>query len=179
MSGLNDIDLSTQQSIPSPSKDGNDLLKQIRGMRPSNSRTPLSRAPFSNRQNLPSKAEFTPLLKSATKNNQRRSNGASKENARLLETPAAFKRQFVGDSPALPFNSSVIMEEHTGSDQPDLDGPSMAGPAVSSSSALSTPVAPARKGEGPLDARGNLATLREQEAVCPCSHLSQVFCHLT
>lgn len=164
MSGLNDFEYSTQHSIPSPSKDSNDLLKQIRGMRPSNARTPLNRAPFGDRRNLPSKAEFTPLLKSATKNNHVRSNVDVKENVLPMETPQAAKRAFEGDSVALPFNSSVMMEEHTGSDQHDADGPSMV-PPVSSSSPVSTPMAPPRRGEGPLDNRGNLATLREQEAV--------------
>lgn len=163
MSGFNDLDLSTQQSIPSPSKDGNDLLRQIRGMRPSVARTPLPRVPFGDRRNLPSKAEFTPLLKSAARNN-RRLNGDSKDNAHPIRTPAVLRGTLAADSPALPFNSSVMIDEHTGSDQHDVDGPSIV-PPMTSSSLLSTPIAPARRGDGPLDARGNLATLREQEAV--------------
>lgn len=164
MSGFNDLDLSTQQSMPSPSKDGNDLLKQIRGMRPSSTQTPLGRLPFGDRRNLPSKAEFTPLLKSAARNNHRRSNGERNENARLSETPTVFRRPPGVDSPALPFNSSVMLEDNTGSEHFDADGPSLA-PPITSSSIASTPIAPSHRGDGPLDARGNVATLREQEAV--------------
>lgn len=163
MSGLNDIDLSTQHSIPSPSKKSNDLLNQIRGMRPSTTRTPRTRAPLLDRRNLPSKAEFTPVLKSAARNSYARTFD-SKENARPIQTPAGMRGMLAADSPALPFNSSVIFEEHTTtSDQDDGQGPSIA-PPISSSSPVSTPLAP-RQGDGPLDARGNLATLREQEAV--------------
>jgi len=132
-------------------------------MRPNAARTPLPRAPFGDRRNLPSKAEFTPLLKSAARNNHRL-NGDVKRNARPVKTPAGFRAPLVTDSPALPFNSSVLINDDTASDQHDVDGPSIV-PPMTSSSPVSTPIAPPRRGEGPLDARGNLATLREQEAV--------------
>jgi len=162
-----DLDFTVDNSIPSPTKDSNDLLKQIRGMGGPNIRTPRPRAPFMDRRNLPSKNEFTPLLKSATRNRLMHSSGPGKEN-RNLQTPAGLKASYGVDSPGLPLNSSIMHEELTESSAGDGDGQATTIPPVSSSSALSTPMAVLpRRGEGPLDNGRNLATLREQEAVSP------------
>src|SRR4051794_36936351 len=85
-----DFDFSQELSFQSPSKDAN-LLQQLRnGNRPS-LRTPRgsNRAPFTDRRNLPAGlggAEFTPLLKSATRNSVRQFGVGGKENG--LATPA-------------------------------------------------------------------------------------------
>lgn len=163
-----DNDFSTENSIPSPSKDGNDLLRQIRGMRAPEKHSPRSRIPLTDRRNIPTKNEFTPLLKSATKNRFAQSSASipERENGKL-RTPKGLKDSYGGESPQLPLNSSVIAEEHTGSSATGADEKDETPmPQISSSSALSTPmVAANRRGDGPLDHHGNLATLREQEAV--------------
>ena len=161
-----DLDNFTENSIPSPSKDGNDLLKQIKAMRGPSLQTPRSRAPFGNRRNV-QKNEFTPLLKSAATNRFMRSAMYNQENATPLKTPAGLKAGYSVDSPALPLNSSIIREEYTGSPMGPDDGSRTPQAPAPSSSAMSTPVAlMAKVGDGPLENRGNLATLREQEAVC-------------
>src|SRR4051812_46448326 len=77
-----DFDISQELSFQSPSKDAN-LLQQLRnGGRPSIKPPRGSRAPFNDRRNLPAGMggpEFTPLLKSATRNSVRRY-GVGKEN---------------------------------------------------------------------------------------------------
>lgn len=158
----------TQDSVPSPSKDNNDLLKQIRGMRAPDSRTPRNRAPFTDRRNVPDRRnEFTPLLKSATRNRSIL-NGAGKENK--PQTPAGFKDSFRSDGPELPVNSSVILEEdETGSSAGN--GTPVA--PVSSSSAINTPIpALSRRGQNGLEG-GNVATLRDQEEVSQISTAQQ------
>lgn len=151
-------DLS-QDSIPSPSKDNNDLLKQIRGLRAPQTRTARLRTPLGDRRNVPSKAEFTPLLKSATRNRSAL-NAYGKENK--PKTPAGFKDSLRSDGADLPINSSIILEEETGSSAGDQGTPVA---PVSSSSALTTPMpAFSRRGQNGGDG-GNLATLREQEEV--------------
>ena len=155
----------TENSIPSPSRDGNNLVQQMRALRKPAHRTPRSRMPFADRRNIPSKQEFTPMLKSATRN---RFTAAAGQENKHLETPAGLKDSYNGTgSPALPFNSSVLIEEHTGSSAGDGNEQGSPIPLpISSSSAVSTPMAVLpRRGEDPLDNRGNLATLREQEAV--------------
>lgn len=161
-----DLDNFTENSIPSPSKEGNDLLKQIKAMRGPSLQTPRSRAPFGNRRNV-QKNEFTPLLKSAATNRFMRSAVLyNQENTTPLKTPAGLKAGYGMDSPALPLNSSIIREEYTGSPVGPDDGSRTPQAPAPSSSAMSTPVAlMARGGDGPLENRGNLATLREQEAV--------------
>lgn len=161
---VGDLDNFTENSIPSPSKDGNDLLKQIKSMRNPNMRTPGARAPFGNRRNV-QKNEFTPLMKSAATNRFRRSNFLSNQENTPLKTPAGLKAGWGMDSPALPLNSSMIREEYTGSPTRSEVGDATPQPPAPSSSAVSTPVALTRRNEGPLENRGNLATLREQEAV--------------
>lgn len=168
LSAAGALDFTTETSIPSPSRDSNDLLRQIRGMRAPNKAvitTPRARQPLLDRRNVPSKTEFTPLLKSATRNRGvALGSSLGKENG-PLRTPAGLKASYHGrDSPALPLSSSIMEEQYTGSFLVN-DGQDTPVMPPSSSSAMSTPMAvlPGR-GEGPLD-HGNMATLREQEAV--------------
>lgn len=163
---MGDLDNLTENSIPSPSKDGNDLIKQMKAMRAGNAlQTPRgNRAPFNNRRNV-QKNEFTPLLKSAA-TNRFKMTMYNQENTPLA-TPKGLKAGYVMDSPALPLNSSMMREEYTGSPMGPDDGSATPQAPAPSSSVLSTPVAlHARGGDGPLENRGNLATLREQELVC-------------
>lgn len=155
-------DFTTENSIPSPSKDGNDLLRQIRGMR-NPIVTPMSRVPLADRRNpQPARAEFTPLLKSATRNRRIQTGRRKSDSHHDLEkppTPAGFRDSFRSDAGELPINSSVL-EEETASSAGDL----IAAPMVpSSSSAPVTPLSVLRANNG-ADG-GNMATLREQEAV--------------
>ena len=171
LSNAADLDFSTEQSIPSPSKlPQNDLLRQMRSMRSPKvpNQTPRSRIPLGDqRGGRPSKKEFTPLLKSATGNRFMHSASKSrfgKENTRHLQTPQALKASLRSDdSPDLPMNSSVIMEEpEEDGSTADAEQNGIIVPALplSGSSALSTPMAVLpRRGDGPLDNQGNLATL--------------------
>lgn len=143
-------DLHTQSSLPSPVK------------RQPN-QTPNRRNVLADRRNIPTKNEFTPLLKSATKNRMLFSRTKGKENG-LPATPAALKPGFQSYTPGLPLSSSIILEEQTGSSLDVNDEIATSLPPVASSSAISTPIAP-RQNSGPLDSGRNLASLREQEAV--------------
>jgi len=162
LSTVGDLDFTDDGSIMSPTKGGNDLFQHIRGMR-GDMRTPRARPPLGDRRNFASKNEFTPLLKSAAKNRLVRGNG--KENTQP-QTPAGLKDGYGIESPALPFNSSVMIDDRTGSSLGDLNPQGTpAGPTISSSAA-STPMAILpNRGEGPLNHGRSLATLREQEAV--------------
>lgn len=156
-------DISQEASFQSPQKDG--LLSQLRGGRNvANLRTPRRRGPLADRQNLPPSvggAEFTPLLKSATRNSVRRT---GKENsANLVQaTPAALNRIDEDDMTPLPRMDASM---YTGSrNQSYMDNTL---PQVEASSTASTPLAlPPRRGgdKGPLT-DGNQLSLREQENV--------------
>ena len=154
-------DLPTQSSLPSPIKKGNTTALR-------------SRTPLAVRRNALSKNEFTPLLKSATKNRMAFSRMRGKENG-MPETPAALKAGFSYDSPGLPQNSSVVLDEQTGSSMGANEEQPTPLPPVSSSSVMSTPVAPKQQ-DGPLDHGRNLATLREQEAVGKCHTDDSLIC---
>jgi len=117
-------------------------------------------------RNPNAKNEFTPLLKSATRNRAQLqyTNGANGNTPGLfdgrLRTPAALKPGYKWDSPGLPeqsemVNSSSMIDGDNSENAPTLPG--------QSSSAMSTPLALPRK-DGALDG-GNVLTLREQEAV--------------
>ena len=146
-------DLPTQSSLPSPIKKGNTTALR-------------TRTPLAVRRNAPSKNEFTPLLKSATKNRMAFSRMRGKENG-MPETPAALKAGYLYDSPGLPQNSSIVLDEQTGSSIGANEEQPTSLPPVSSSSVMSTPV-PSKQQDGPLDHGRNLATLREQEAASKC-----------
>ncbi|CRJ79702.1 hypothetical protein BN1708_000077 [Verticillium longisporum] len=85
-----DFDMSQEVSFQSPAKDKN-IFQQLRHGRPS-LRTPRGRGPLADRRNLPLQgAEFTPMLKSATRNSARRA-AFGKENGAVPATPAALDR---------------------------------------------------------------------------------------
>ncbi|CAL3971840.1 unnamed protein product [Diplocarpon coronariae] len=154
-----DFDMSQELSFQSPSKDNNSLVSQMQNRRGMNLKTPRSRAVLNDRRNLPAGlggGEFTPLLKSATRNSALR---YGKEN--VLATPA------FGSLGNIPEVSPVPASPVYGGSR---NGSFMAGtpmPQVDSSSAASTPMAllPRRK-EGPSILQdGNQLSLREQENV--------------
>ncbi|KAM0474582.1 hypothetical protein ACHAPX_007526 [Trichoderma viride] len=158
-------DISQEASFLSPEKDG-DLLQQLRGGGRSNGinlRTPRQRPALADRRNLPSNiggGEFTPLLKSATRNSSRR-NG--KENSTTVAaTPAALRK---------------LLEEDEMTPLPRMDGSAYSTRNASfldndfppiASSASTTPMGPPPRrnilDKGPLQ-DGNQLSLREQENV--------------
>ena len=164
--GHNLEDFSVENSFIAPSKGNDDLLRQMRNGRGLNLKTPRTRNPLVDRRNLPNvprPGEFTPLLKSVTKNNLNRNN----KTKGVLQTPAFLKDGYKdADTPALPgAESSRIYGEETGSMARDEEA-STPMPQVTSSSAQSTPLAlPARDVGGVLTAEGNAMALREQENV--------------
>lgn len=158
---MGDLDFSIEPSFQSPSKDRNDLLKQMRGARGTGLRTPRSRAVLGDVRNPPAQNEFTPLLKSATRNRKIRRDGELKDGG-TVGTPATLKAGYKSESPALP-EASALYGEHSLSSVMDPDGTSI--PLEASSSALSTPRPTfSQRGDGVLEG-GNMITLREQEAV--------------
>lgn len=158
-----DTELSMTEALPSPVKDNHDLIKQIRGRSGLDLKTPRARAPFADRRNVPTKNEFTPLLKSAARNRLIQRDAEAKENG-IPQTPAFFKPGYKSETPALPVDSSAVYREDTGSSAGE-DGEATPVPPAVSSSNVSTPMPiVSRKGEGVLS-DGNLFTLREQEAV--------------
>ncbi|KOS18081.1 Spindle pole body protein pcp1 [Escovopsis weberi] len=161
-------DISQEATFISPSKEDN-LLQHLRNGRANGARigTPRRKGLLVDRQNLPPSiggAEFTPLLKSATRNSSRligKENGAG-----VASTPAALSRFGDGDESMTPiprmdasiFSSSRNRSfvDHT---LPQVD--------ADASSNDSTPIAlPPRRAadKGPLD-DGNQLSLREQENV--------------
>lgn len=157
-----DFDITQEPSFQSPSKEPN-VFQTLRngGARPS-LRTPRgqrSRAPFGDKMNLPGGiggAEFTPLLKSATRNSTRRRGG--KENG--LVTPALGKIH--EDMTPLQAGESSMYRSR---DASTLDRTPL--PDVDSDSTAETPLimkrGAGRKG-GPLN-DGQQLSLREQENV--------------
>ncbi|KAE8449961.1 hypothetical protein EG329_007100 [Mollisiaceae sp. DMI_Dod_QoI] len=161
-----DFDISQEQSFQSPSKDNNNLIQQLqKGRRGAiNLKTPRSRVALSDRRNLPvgiGGGEFTPLLKSATRNSALRS---GKEN--VPQTPAFLKPGGLDNIPEdltpIPVNSSVYGGSRNGSYMADTPAPQ-----IDSSSTASTPMALLpRRNEGPgVLQDGNQMSLREQENV--------------
>jgi chromosome segregation ATPase len=159
-----DFDISHEASFQSPSKDAN-LLAQLRnGGRPT-LRTPRgnTRAPFGDRKNLPAGlggAEFTPLLKSATRNSTRRY-GPGKENG-VAATPAFLAKIDEDMTPMAAGESSIYNGSRNTS---SYDATAL--PEVDTSSVASTPMVMRKRGgdgKGPLE-DGNQLSLREQENV--------------
>jgi chromosome segregation ATPase len=162
-----DFDISQEQSFQLPSKDGYNLVQQLQNGRRGavNLKTPRSRVALNDRRNLPAPlagGEFTPLLKSATRNSAPR---GGKENA--LQTPAFLKPGGLDNipedfSPLPQMGSSIYGRDSRNASY-------MAGtpiPHIDSSTA-STPLAlPPRRNEGPgVLQDGNQLSLREQENV--------------
>ncbi len=157
-----DFDISQEASFHSPTK-GAHIFQQARnGIKP-NIRTPrgAGRAPFTDRRNLPQGiggAEFTPLLKSATRNSSRRYSG--KENG--LATPA-YLDKIDEDMTPVP---GVDLSSYGGSRSASSFVASTPLPQVDSSSLEPTPLVarPRGDGGGPLQ-DGVQLSLREQEQV--------------
>ena len=157
-----DFDMTLEPSFHAPAKD-NDLLQQMRTGRAVNLRTPRgSRAPFGDRRNIPAGlggSEFTPMLKSATRNSTRK---RGKENTNGLATPALAKVDEDMDMTNVPVESSLFGPSRNMS---YVDATPL--PAADASSNASTPlVLPTRRGgnKGLLQ-DGNQLSLREQENV--------------
>jgi len=154
-----DFDITQEPSFQSPSKDNNNLVQQLQNGRRGPIRTPRSRVALTDRRNLPaglSGGEFTPLLKSATRNSALR-NG--KEN--VPHTPAfGVLDNIPEDFSPLPQGSSVYGDSRNGS---YMAGTPM--PQIDSSSTASTPMALLpRRSDGPgVLQDGNQMSLREQE----------------
>ena len=152
-----DFDMTQEPSFVSPPKDSNNLLSQLRNGRSGgvNLRTPRGRAPFGERPNLPASiggAEFTPMLKSATRNSARR---RGKENPGIPATPALDALE-ADLTPVPGADASMFSRSYADPTLPVVD-----------SSAASTPMAiPQRRnaGKGPLQ-DGHQLSLREQENV--------------
>ncbi|SPQ25852.1 7a0ea0a1-12f5-4c30-84f1-047378809f9d [Thermothielavioides terrestris] len=157
-----DFDISQELSFQSPSKDAN-LLHQLRnGGRPTLKTPRGSRAPFNDRRNLPAGLggpEFTPLLKSATRNSARRY-GVDKENGRA--TPG-FLAKIDEDMTPMPAGETSMYGASRNTSS-FMDNTPL--PEVDSSSVASTPLVMRRRehGKGPLE-DGNQLSLREQENV--------------
>ncbi|KAJ4255017.1 hypothetical protein NW762_009821 [Fusarium torreyae] len=156
-------DITQEASFQSPPKEGN-FLQQLRNGRSNgvNLRTPRQRGPLADRRNLPPSvggAEFTPLLKSATRNSVRR---YGKENGTAVPNTPALDKIDEGDLTPVPRGDTSI---YTGSRNQSYMENTI--PEVDTSSAASTPLAvPRRRGgdKGPLQ-DGNQLSLREQENV--------------
>ncbi|KAM0322429.1 hypothetical protein ACHAQA_009496 [Verticillium albo-atrum] len=151
-----EFDMSQEVSFQSPAKDKN-IFQQLRNGRP-NLRTPRGRGPLADRRNLPLQgAEFTPMLKSATRNSARRA-AFGKENGAIPATPALDRIE--EDLTPIP-NADASMYSRNAS---YVDNTL---PQVDISSANSTPLVPLPRrgdGKGPLQ-DGNQLSLREQENV--------------
>ncbi|TQV98270.1 hypothetical protein V2A60_007975 [Cordyceps javanica] len=158
-------DISQEASFHSPQKEGGNILQQLRNGRSNgngvNIRTP-RRDPLTDRNNLPPSiggAEFTPLLKSATRNSIRQRSG--KENGAVSLTPNLSRIDENDLTPVPRMDASMYS---TSRNQSYLDHTI---PQIDSSSVASTPLALAtRRGgdKGPLQ-DGNQLSLREQENV--------------
>ena len=158
-----DFDISQEQSFQSPSKDNNNLIQQLQQGRRGgiNLKTPRGRIALSDRRNLPA-GEFTPLLKSATRNNALR---IGKEN--VLATPGLLRpgglENIPEDSSPLPVMGSSVYDGSRNDSY--VAGTPI--PQVVDSSTASTPMALLpRRTEGPgVLQDGNQLSLREQENV--------------
>ncbi|KFY73851.1 hypothetical protein V499_06082 [Pseudogymnoascus sp. VKM F-103] len=157
-----DFDISEEQSFQSPSKDNNNLVQQLQnGRRGINLKTPRSRAPFGDRRNTNNNGfggEFTPLLKSATRNNALK---LGKENG-VPRTPAFLRAGGLDNiaedlSPVPNMDSTYADSYASGTPIPQID----------SSSLASTPLAmlPRRAEGANVLQDGNQLSLREQENV--------------
>ncbi|PHH75870.1 hypothetical protein CDD80_2006 [Ophiocordyceps camponoti-rufipedis] len=157
-------DVSQEATFQSPARDGNNLLHQMgAGRRGIDFRTPRKQRaqPLADRRNLPLSvggAEFTPLLKSATRNSARR---LGKENAVVTVGSPALERIDEVEVTPIPRGDTSVYRSQSFIDNAAL-------PQVDSSSVASTPLAmPSRrsgKDRGPLQ-DGNQLSLREQENV--------------
>lgn len=173
---------SVENSFQSPSKDP-DLVKtrDSNGKQKRNNLnfgTPRAvgasrstRHVLQDRRNLPSasrpKGEFTPLMKSVTKNNFLRNTGGRD----IPETPAILRDSYRSNenTPGLPKMEMTELYEDASIDSMIVDEQATPIPQMVSSSIQGTPLPmlPGRDGNGGiLGDRQNMMTLREQENVC-------------
>lgn len=151
---VGDISFSAAEPSFMPPQDGRDnLITNMRKMGAGSLATP--RAPLAFKRNAQAKAEFTPLLQSATKNAARLRGAEDKENKGGIPTPAALKPGFtLPGSPYIPeasdFGSSSV-----------VDGDKTPVAVQSSSVDISTPHV--ILGNGDLGVDKNVLTLKEQE----------------
>jgi chromosome segregation ATPase len=163
-------ELSPEKSVFAQSQNV-DLITQMKNARGNGRalRTPRAgdRDPLRLLPNPGAKSEFTPLMKSAAKNNMARRLSGKKFGA--PETPAYLREGFSinGGTPALPkmADNSQLHSEHTGSSA-GYNNDNTPLPHNVSSSANSTPLAqlPGRDAGGVVN-DGNMMTLREQENI--------------
>ncbi|PWY92533.1 hypothetical protein BO70DRAFT_376192 [Aspergillus heteromorphus CBS 117.55] len=163
---------SVENSFLTPSKGDDDVLKGFgEGRRRTSASFKIStpragsgpkssRSALNSRHQLPTAAiprgEFTPLMKSATKNNYLKNMSA----ARGPKTPGYAGRSYLsnGNTPGLPaMEMTGIDEEETTDDQPTPI------PQVASSSVQSTPLPGLSRDGGVLNDGNNMMTLKEQE----------------
>lgn len=158
-----EFDISQELSFQSPSKDKNNLVEQLKNGRRGAIKTPRARAPLGDRRNFPALTnggEFTPLLKSATRNSAMR---IGKENGHVPATPAFLRPgglDNINENTPLPhFGSSIYNESNNGYSS------GTPAPLIESSSLADTPMAmPAKRNDGSDVLRdGNQLSLREQE----------------
>lgn len=164
---------SVENSFQTPSKD-DDVLKPLgegrrRGSAGFKLTTPRAgtgpkstKNALNDRRQLPaagSKGEFTPLMKSATRNNAMKNMSAARGS-----TPA-YPRDNYRSNTNTPARLSMELTGIDEEDAPD-DQPTPV-PQIASSSAQSTPLPtlPGRTGDGVLPGGQNMMTLREQEKV--------------
>ena len=170
--GLDRIgEMSPEKSFfaPAQKQDLITQMKNARGQSGVNLRTPRAgtRDPL---RLLPNgnqgKSEFTPMMKSVTKNNIARRLSSRKSVG--LETPAALKRTYInGMTPVLPRgeDGSHLQSENTSSSAGNANDYTPM-PHNISSSAQSTPLAQLpNRDNGKVVNDGNVMTLREQENV--------------
>ena len=164
--GNNIENLAPDSSFLSPLKKQDGLVLQLQKDLGTKLKAPRFRTPLADRNNVrlpPPQAEFTPLLKSATKRSQIRRNGETG-----VETPAFLKAGYkVKSSPVLPQpENSVVYGDESRVTADAQDEKSLLR-QMASSSAQSTPLAtlPLRNGREILPDQGNQLTLREQENV--------------
>ncbi|KAK1043649.1 hypothetical protein LTR33_015397, partial [Friedmanniomyces endolithicus] len=153
------LDFSFAQPFASPSKDpGQNLRNHMKGMRSISQpvKTPRARSALVDRRNRQAmKApEFTPLLKSAQRNQMlQRSILEDKENAgedgHAMGTPAGFRSSYADQATQLPVNSSMLDAGDT-TTSADGRGASTPVPPIASSSTLDSTPLPQfpQRGEG-------------------------------
>ncbi|KAL2889995.1 Spindle pole body protein pcp1 [Ceratocystis lukuohia] len=157
-----DLDISQEASFVSPTKDDaqQNLFAQLRGGRSGATiRTP-RRGPLADRRNIPDNGpEFTPLLKSATRNGGFRRRG--KENGNDMPgTPTGLLDRIEEDLTPIPALENSIL----GRSVMSIGTPLPADASSVASTPLNLPPRRNFSGKGPLD-DGNQMSLREQENV--------------
>ncbi|KAL5628093.1 hypothetical protein BROUX41_002841 [Berkeleyomyces rouxiae] len=157
-----DLDISQEASFVSPVKDDaqQNLFAQLRGGRSGATiRTP-RRGPLADRRNIPDNGpEFTPLLKSATRNGGFRRRG--KENGNDMPgTPTGLLDRIEEDLTPIPALENSLL----GRSVMSIGTPLPADASSVASTPLNLPPRRNFSGKGPLD-DGNQMSLREQENV--------------